>query len=178
MFEEIRLYIMQRLVAMNKNAFSLEDGITPSIRKREWIVFPSGFQELEVRKGDQSYDVNLQNKFSIKPVFGLIMSRRTNDVSHLPPLITAYIEEAPDVEISDTTKVGEEIQAVETSNTIDKGNASTSVDKGKAPTTVENKPAPKRKRGRPPSHVDGIRIYHKNCERSKKIANMKLKKPF
>ncbi|GKC00229.1 hypothetical protein Tco_0986365, partial [Tanacetum coccineum] len=56
-------------------AFSLEDIITPSIRKRlellkekqrEWIVFPSGFQELEVRKGDQSYGVNLQYKVSCK----------------------------------------------------------------------------------------------------------------
>ncbi|GJW71119.1 hypothetical protein Tco_0128036 [Tanacetum coccineum] len=30
----------------------------------------------------------------------------------------------------------------------------------------------------PPSHVDGIRIYHKNRGTSKRIANMKLKKPF
>ncbi|GKD46895.1 hypothetical protein Tco_1271540 [Tanacetum coccineum] len=71
MLEEIRLYIMQRLVAMNKLAFSLEDTITPSIRKRldilkekqrEWIVFPNRFQELVVRKGDQSYGVSLQHK--------------------------------------------------------------------------------------------------------------------
>ncbi|GKC54739.1 hypothetical protein Tco_1077484 [Tanacetum coccineum] len=62
MLEEIRLYIMQRLVAMNNLAFSLEDTITPSIRKREWIVFPSRFQELVVRKGDQSYSVSLQHK--------------------------------------------------------------------------------------------------------------------
>ncbi|GJV38187.1 hypothetical protein Tco_1410664 [Tanacetum coccineum] len=34
MLEEIRLYIMQRLVSMNKIAFSLEDRISPSIRKR------------------------------------------------------------------------------------------------------------------------------------------------
>nr|GEY06199.1 hypothetical protein [Tanacetum cinerariifolium] len=62
MLEEIRLYIMQRLVAMNKASFSLEDRITPSIRKREWTVFPSGFEELEIRKGDHSYGVNLQRK--------------------------------------------------------------------------------------------------------------------
>ncbi|GJR56890.1 agenet domain-containing protein [Tanacetum coccineum] len=71
MLEEIRLYIMQRLVAMNKIAFNLEDRITSSIRKRlkilkekqrDWIVFLSGFQELKVRKGDQSYGVNMQNK--------------------------------------------------------------------------------------------------------------------
>ncbi|GKA60182.1 MAK10-like protein [Tanacetum coccineum] len=60
--EEIRLYIMQRLVAMNKIAFSLEDRITPSIRKRDWVVFPSGFQELEVRKADESYSVNVLMK--------------------------------------------------------------------------------------------------------------------
>ncbi|GKC74930.1 hypothetical protein Tco_1120813, partial [Tanacetum coccineum] len=71
MLEEIRLYIMQRLVPMNKIAFSLEDRITPSIRKRletlkekqrECHIFPSGFQELEVRKCDHSYGVNLQHK--------------------------------------------------------------------------------------------------------------------
>ncbi|GJU31591.1 hypothetical protein Tco_1175180 [Tanacetum coccineum] len=91
---------------------------------------------------------------------------------------TANIEEAPAVETSDTTEVGEEAQAVETSDTIDKGNASASVDKGKAPITVEDEPVPKRKRGRPPSHVDAIRIYHKNHGRSKRIANMKLKYTF
>ncbi|GJW50178.1 zinc finger, PMZ-type containing protein [Tanacetum coccineum] len=142
MLEEIRLYIMQRLVAMNKIATNLQDTITPSIRKRlevlkekqrEWLVIPSGFQELEVRKDDQSYGVNLQHKvcqcrmwelsgvpcvhavaaylhcgieidlgvshwysqdcwynayqFSIKPVFGSNMWKRTNDVPPLPPLV-------------------------------------------------------------------------------------------
>ncbi|GJV94336.1 hypothetical protein Tco_1545913, partial [Tanacetum coccineum] len=71
MLEEIRLYVMQRLVVMNKIVTNLEDTITPSIRKmlellkekqREWIIIPSGFQELEVRKDDQSYGVNLQHK--------------------------------------------------------------------------------------------------------------------
>ncbi|GKA20862.1 hypothetical protein Tco_0700851 [Tanacetum coccineum] len=69
--EEIRLYIMQRLFVMNKIAVNLEDNITPSIRKRlevlkekqrHWFVFPSGFQELEVRNRDESYGVNLQHK--------------------------------------------------------------------------------------------------------------------
>ncbi|GKF12953.1 hypothetical protein Tco_0050879, partial [Tanacetum coccineum] len=36
----------------------------------------------------------------------------------------------------------------------------------------------KRKKERPPSHVDDIRIYHKNRGTSERIANMKLKKPF
>ncbi|GJW96795.1 hypothetical protein Tco_0178603 [Tanacetum coccineum] len=53
MLEELRLYIIQRLFQMNKVAFSLEDIITPSIRKRF---------ELEVRKGDDSFGVNLQHK--------------------------------------------------------------------------------------------------------------------
>ena len=34
MLEDIRIYIMQRLLAMNKLAVKLEDVITPSIRKR------------------------------------------------------------------------------------------------------------------------------------------------
>nr|GEW19118.1 hypothetical protein [Tanacetum cinerariifolium] len=38
------------------------------------VFFPSGFQELEVRKDDQSYGVSLQHK-------------RTNDVPPLPPII-------------------------------------------------------------------------------------------
>ncbi|GKC02185.1 hypothetical protein Tco_0993795 [Tanacetum coccineum] len=29
----------------------------------KWIVYPSGFQELEVRKGDQSYDVSLHTRY-------------------------------------------------------------------------------------------------------------------
>nr|GEW52421.1 probable UDP-3-O-acylglucosamine N-acyltransferase 2, mitochondrial [Tanacetum cinerariifolium] len=56
---------------VSRVAFSLEDTITPSIRERLealkekqrfWIVYPSGFQELEVRCGDDSFGVNLQHK--------------------------------------------------------------------------------------------------------------------
>ncbi|GJX48598.1 hypothetical protein Tco_0273788 [Tanacetum coccineum] len=76
---------------------------------------------------------------------------------------TADVEEAPAVETSDTTAYVEEAPAV---------------DKGKAKAAVEDEPAPTKKRGRPPSSVDGIRIYHKNHGRSERIANMKLNKPF
>nr|GEU38784.1 hypothetical protein [Tanacetum cinerariifolium] len=64
MLEEIKLYIMQMLVAMNKIAFNLEDRITPSVRNRLEILKEkqSGFQESEVRKDNQSYDVSLQHK--------------------------------------------------------------------------------------------------------------------
>nr|GEV17256.1 calcium/proton exchanger [Tanacetum cinerariifolium] len=69
MLEEIRLYIMQRTMAMNKLAFSLEDTITPSIMKREWESWFNAYQ------------------FSIKRVFGTNMWKKTNDVPPLPPII-------------------------------------------------------------------------------------------
>ncbi|GKB31898.1 agenet domain-containing protein [Tanacetum coccineum] len=68
MLEDIRLYIMQRLVEMNRVARNWEHTITSSIRKRlelvkivqrDWMVIPSGFGELEVRKGHESYGVNI-----------------------------------------------------------------------------------------------------------------------
>ncbi|PWA73284.1 hypothetical protein CTI12_AA262530 [Artemisia annua] len=72
MLEDIRLYVMQGLVAMNRTARLCKDSITPSIRKRldkmiqfqlrYWHVVPSGFQELEVRSGSQAYGVNLTRK--------------------------------------------------------------------------------------------------------------------
>ncbi|GJR80223.1 hypothetical protein Tco_0151008 [Tanacetum coccineum] len=63
MLEDIRIYLMQRLVVMSTNTMDLEDIITPFVRRqleklkieqRNWVVIPSGFQELEVRKGDES----------------------------------------------------------------------------------------------------------------------------
>ncbi|GKF08500.1 splicing factor, partial [Tanacetum coccineum] len=68
MLEDIRLYVMQRLVAMNRVARTWEHNITPSIRKRvevlkkkqrDWMVIPSGFQVLEVRKGHEAYGVGM-----------------------------------------------------------------------------------------------------------------------
>ncbi|GJU63943.1 zinc finger, PMZ-type containing protein [Tanacetum coccineum] len=283
-------------MAMNKLAFSLEDTITPSIRKRleilkekqrEWVVYPSGFQELEVRKGvDQSYGVSLQHKvcqcrlwelsgipcvhavaaymhvgtdldagvshwysreawfnayqFSIKPVFGnnyveedkrfhlytnkLEKSRQTSEKKNSSPRgggrsgrgdgndgsgsgsgvndagsasggrgggraggsggrgggragrsgIHSQPTQQSGVWVVDTT-VSDDGPAV------DKGKAKASVEDGPAPQqgiSIEDGPAPKKKRGRPPSSVDGIRIHHKNRGRSERIANMKLNKPF
>ncbi|GJZ56575.1 hypothetical protein Tco_0611768 [Tanacetum coccineum] len=80
MLEDIRLYIMQRLVQMKTKAMNLEDRITPSIRKRLeilkeqqrfWTVIPSGFQEPEVRQGDQSFRVNLQLKKCMRKLWEL-----------------------------------------------------------------------------------------------------------
>nr|GEU63783.1 hypothetical protein [Tanacetum cinerariifolium] len=269
MLEEIRLYFLQRLVAMNKHAFNLEDRITSSIRKRleilkekqrEYNIFPSGFQDLEVRKDDQSYNVSLQHK------------KMTNDVPPLPPLVRRFpcrpqkarikapcessgrkkqvvvgyyasrgrgrgrgvigneascsgmggIGESSGGErggsggrgtrggrmassggrkgggkgsrgvgstrvvwVKDTTDVTtKNINEAPTSETTDvsamvKDLPAPTVDKGKGKESVEDQAnAPKKKRGRPPSHVDGIRIYHKNRGRSERIANIKEKKAF
>ncbi|GJS85516.1 putative RNA-directed DNA polymerase [Tanacetum coccineum] len=346
---------------MDMRCTTFENGISKSFNRAilGWIVFPSGFQKLEVRKGDQSYGVSLQHKvcqcrmwelsgvpcvhavttymnvgsdldagvsywysreswfnayqFSIKPVFGTNMWKRTNDVPPLPPIIRKMpvrpqknrikapsetsgsqqvfvgqcasrgggrsgrgngndgsgsgsgviggtgsgsavndgtgsggrggsragvkgkrggrrggrgsgrgsrggvfpsssscgiltakeqeesIEEAPmnqqyhEVLISsihsqptqqsrvlvvDTTVSVVDVDEAPKQETIDDGPApeqgkSPAMDKGKAKASVEDGPAPKKKRGRPPLSVDGIRIYHKNRGRSERIANMK-----
>lgn len=72
MLEDIRLYVMQRLVSMNRVARKWEDTVTPSVRKRlnfmmdfqkrYWDVIPSGFQELEVRSGNEAFGVNITTR--------------------------------------------------------------------------------------------------------------------
>ncbi|GJY51003.1 multidrug resistance-associated protein 5, partial [Tanacetum coccineum] len=91
-----------------------------------------------------------------------------------------WVKDTTDV----TTKNIDEAPATETSETIDvsamvKDLSAPAMDKGKGKESVEDQAsAPKKKRGRPPSHVDGIRIYHKNRGRSERIANIKEKKAF
>nr|GEX05689.1 zinc finger, PMZ-type [Tanacetum cinerariifolium] len=55
----------------HKLSFKLEDTITPFVRKkleylkekqRSWLVYPSAFREVEVRRGDYGYGVNLHTK--------------------------------------------------------------------------------------------------------------------
>ncbi|GKC45812.1 hypothetical protein Tco_1063534 [Tanacetum coccineum] len=109
MLEEIRLYIMQRIFAMNKLAFSLEDRITPSIRKRLEILKKkqrmwelSGVPCVHVVAAYLHVGIDLDlgvshwysqdcwfnaYQFSIKPIFGSNMWKRTNDVQLLPSLI-------------------------------------------------------------------------------------------
>ncbi|GJT11325.1 hypothetical protein Tco_0858367 [Tanacetum coccineum] len=71
MLEEIRVYLMQRIVAMNQKAVNLNDIICPAIRKeleklkkyqRYWQVVPCGQQLFEVRKADEGFGVNLNTK--------------------------------------------------------------------------------------------------------------------
>ncbi|GKC20034.1 multidrug resistance-associated protein 5 [Tanacetum coccineum] len=102
MLEEIRIYIMQRLVGMQKLAVNLEDQITPTVRKRleclkqeqrHWIVHPSGYEELEVRCGDQAYGVNLRlrkcvcrlRQLSGAPCIHVVAG--TNNQPPLPPIV-------------------------------------------------------------------------------------------
>nr|GEU87918.1 hypothetical protein CTI12_AA091940 [Tanacetum cinerariifolium] len=71
MLEDIRVYLMQRVVAMHNIAVNLEDQITPTVSKkleylkreqRHWTVFPSAYQLLEVRCGDSAFGLNLGEK--------------------------------------------------------------------------------------------------------------------
>ncbi|GJR20691.1 hypothetical protein Tco_0969218 [Tanacetum coccineum] len=87
-------------------------------------------------------------------------------------ITTADIDEAPAVETTETTELGEG-----KATSIVEDVYAPAMDKGKAKESVADETnTQKRKKGRPPSHVDGIRIYHKNRGRSERIANMKLNK--
>nr|GEV10786.1 hypothetical protein [Tanacetum cinerariifolium] len=78
------------------------DSITPSIRKeierlkhsqRYWTVYPCGNNVFKVRKGDDSYGVNIDNRtcackcYFIKPVGGSSMWPQTLEEPHLPPVL-------------------------------------------------------------------------------------------
>ncbi|GKD40691.1 F-box domain containing protein, partial [Tanacetum coccineum] len=87
---------------------------------------------------------------------------------------TEYVDEFPGMETSETTNVAEGIGSA-----MEEELPAPAVDKGKGVASVaQQDSAPKKKRGRPPSHVDGVRIYHKNRGRSERIAKMKEKKAF
>nr|GEX42070.1 hypothetical protein [Tanacetum cinerariifolium] len=71
MLEDIRVYIMQRVWFLNMTAMELNDSITPfarghlefmKIRQRKWVVCASGFQEIEVRRQDEAFGVNIHLK--------------------------------------------------------------------------------------------------------------------
>nr|GEV84966.1 hypothetical protein CTI12_AA098400 [Tanacetum cinerariifolium] len=168
MLEEIRLYIMQRLFAMNKIAVNMEDDITPSIRKRLEVLKEkqSGFQELEVRNGDESYAVNLQHKVAE---------------------VVVGVEEVGEVEI--IVEVGEIV--AEKVQVVERGQKTMeyelSLDEEAFRETMEeqdrleqeylNRHSKKRNRQKwqQQAYVDVARIYVKNRRRSKRIANQKHK---
>ncbi|GJT74447.1 hypothetical protein Tco_1041172 [Tanacetum coccineum] len=106
MLEDIRLYIMQRLVATNKLVMQLEDTITPSI-KNNWNLWKKRTKEMDsvpeclLRNGVARYmhlNRDLEEgvchwytqekwfnayQFSIRRVMGSQMWKRTE---HKPPL--------------------------------------------------------------------------------------------
>ncbi|GJR87657.1 hypothetical protein Tco_0211668 [Tanacetum coccineum] len=95
-------------------------------------------------------------------------------VKYTTNVTTEYVDEFPGMETSETTNVAEGIGSA-----MEEELPAPAVDKGKGVASVaQQDSAPKKKRGRPPSHVDGIRIYHKNRGRSEMIAKMKKKKAF
>ncbi|PWA76341.1 hypothetical protein CTI12_AA235510 [Artemisia annua] len=93
MLEDIILYVMQRLVAMNRTARLWEDTITPSIRKRLNKMIE--FQLRDLVQG--VHDWYSQQKwfeayqFSIRPVYGSTMWKRTRDPPLLPPLMRTML---------------------------------------------------------------------------------------
>ncbi|GKC74180.1 calcium/proton exchanger, partial [Tanacetum coccineum] len=112
MLEEIRLYIMQRLVSMNKIAFNLEDNITPSIRKRLELLKEKQREWIVEAPYNQYYHEILIPHIHFQPTqqsgFWVVDTTVT----------TADIKEAPAMETSDTTEVSKEAQAMETSDRI------------------------------------------------------------
>ncbi|PWA46523.1 hypothetical protein CTI12_AA507900 [Artemisia annua] len=69
MLEDIRIYLMQRLVVMSDKARELGDVITPSVRKEiehkkkfltYWEMYVSGYKEFKVRKLNEGYGANLE----------------------------------------------------------------------------------------------------------------------
>ncbi|GKA95915.1 hypothetical protein Tco_0818010 [Tanacetum coccineum] len=115
MLEDIRLYIMQRLVQMKTKAMNLEDRITPSIRKRLeilkeqqrfWTVIPSGipcvhsmaaylFLNKEPNEGfDHWYSQKRwfeDYQFSIKPIYGSNMWKKQANKPLLLPIIVRML---------------------------------------------------------------------------------------
>ncbi|GJR01203.1 multidrug resistance-associated protein 5, partial [Tanacetum coccineum] len=101
-----------RIVGARGNlAFDNKDSITPSVRRqmeynkriqRHWLVFSSSYREVEVRKGDQAFGVNLHQMkcvcnmwqlsgipcvhYLIKPVYGPKFWKPASQPPPLPPI--------------------------------------------------------------------------------------------
>ncbi|GJT32521.1 hypothetical protein Tco_0922940 [Tanacetum coccineum] len=171
MLEDVRLYIMQRLVHMNNKSMQLEDRIAPSIRKRLeilkeqqrlWTVIPSGFQELEVRRCDESYgepDEGVDHwysqekwfeayQFSIKPVYGSNMWKKQYKQPLLPPIIRRMpgrpkknIVKAPGESNTQVSRVERQMTC---SNCYEKGHNKRACDKDPVPKPPILKKQPRR----------------------------------
>ncbi|GKD21208.1 hypothetical protein Tco_1222911, partial [Tanacetum coccineum] len=140
-------------------------------KEREWeekqdYFNPFNFREDSIEEApfNQAYaEVFIPSIHSQPTQQSSVLVKDTTDVT------TENIDEAPAMEISETTDVSAMVEDL----------SAQAVDKVKGRESVEDQAStPKKKRGRPPSHVDGIRIYYKNHGRSERIANMKEKKAF
>ncbi|GJU51850.1 pentatricopeptide repeat-containing protein [Tanacetum coccineum] len=99
MLEDIRVYLMQTVVAMHNIAINLEDQITPTVIKkleclkrgqRHWTVFPSDYKQLEVKCGDSAFRVNLGEKTCacrLWQLSGTQMWKMTGNHPPLPPIV-------------------------------------------------------------------------------------------
>nr|GEW44735.1 hypothetical protein [Tanacetum cinerariifolium] len=183
MLEEIRLYIMQRLFAMNKIAVNLEDNITPSIRYL--FVFPCGFQELEVRNRDESFGVNLHHK-------GHNKSFCKNETRPKPGMKKPPGRKRQHVTGENASRGGLGSRGGRgrggRNNSRGRGNSSrerpssgvgkTKLCKAVNDTTEQGKSGSKKRntqKWQQQAYVDGMRIYVKNHRRSKRIENQKHK---
>nr|GEW13410.1 hypothetical protein [Tanacetum cinerariifolium] len=63
---------LERIVSMSRLAQNLEDSITPSIKIQNWIVYPSGYMEMEVRMGAKSFGVKLQLRKCVCEMWDMI----------------------------------------------------------------------------------------------------------
>ncbi|GJU65409.1 hypothetical protein Tco_1247244 [Tanacetum coccineum] len=131
--------------------------------EKQYYFNPANFREDSIEEApfNQAYaEVFILSIHSQPTQQSGVWVKDTTDVK------TKNIDEAPASETTDVSAMVEDLSAP-------------AVDKGKGKESVEDQAsAPKKKRGRPPSHVDGIRIYHKNRRRSERIANIKEKKAF
>ncbi|GJR93509.1 hypothetical protein Tco_0265683 [Tanacetum coccineum] len=142
-------------------------GMESSVGGKEVVVEEYQLQRMKRHLGN-AWKNKPENKQKMMLNKKGVWVKDTTDVT------TEYVDEFHGMETSETTNVAEEIGSA-----MEEKLPAPAVDKGKGVASVaQQDSAPKKKRGRPPSHVDGVRIYHKNRGRSKRIAKMKEKKAF
>ncbi|GKA43925.1 hypothetical protein Tco_0736649 [Tanacetum coccineum] len=176
MLEDIRIYIMQRLVAMNKLAVNLEDQITPTVRKR-----------LEYLKQEQINWKKQEKEAQDK------LDEEALQQSREEEFIFPDQEESMDVEMYNRTKASINFM-VNTQESVTHGQPSfvkaASVQPAQfepafaegpsvepAPSVPASDNATKKKGKRTRSEPDvPFKIYHKNRGRSERIRNMEENK--
>nr|GEV38833.1 hypothetical protein [Tanacetum cinerariifolium] len=167
-YDIIELAELERNEEQNNNSIESSDDDYYSSNECEEIKnmdFQTKADETVVIKNISTKDPFLNKLCSTRIMF---IGVWVNDTT----ITTSDIDEAPAVETSETTELGEG-KAVAIVEDV----SAPAMDKGKVKESVTDETSTqKRKRGRPPSHVDGIRIYHKKRGRSERIEYIKLNK--